>query len=555
MRARQFIPKTPILEQQLDEINMSPGALKQFAQTHPLAQQITAGFELELCFTDIGRPQGYGGIEDERINRYWDLETIQDLFSEYTSRRDRGYSRMEEDYQTAYFEKVADNVDPDEVERLARAKARDDIDSDTVDERVQAVLADNPDADEDEVRKQVIEEIVDANWSDHEYEAHEEAEEDVRNELDYDFGEWLWANHNYLSDVAAEYDLGVPFEDEDSYDDTPYDTDQMEDAARRLRQYTDMRVRVSSSYHSVQRLPGLIIIEPDGSIEPDDSDEAAAEIITPPLPLAETLELFAKVRDWAEEYGGYTNSSTGLHFNISSPDMSQFDYVKMVLLLGDQHLLGLFDREYNSYCKSAIGKIISEMRRQHYQGEGQMDRVLAERVMEVLKSHTYRLAQEFIQDAIKSWGNTFTTDKYTSLNWKGDYMEVRALGGPKIMTDPQLTLNAIYRVIRVWASAVDPKLDREEYLKKLYAMTQRGVENTQVGNKISVSQIISRYMTGDRSNLDLLVAELRKQIAQSAQQRDLAKVRGQHKPLLPEPNPQMNLDLRDRPGPVANQET
>lgn len=122
MRARQFIPKTPILEQQLDEINMSPGALKQFAQTHPLAQQITAGFELELCFANIGRPQGYGGIEDERINRYWDLETIQDLFSEYTSRRDRGYSRMEEDYQTAYFEKVADSIDAYEVEQLARAK-------------------------------------------------------------------------------------------------------------------------------------------------------------------------------------------------------------------------------------------------------------------------------------------------------------------------------------------------------------------------------------------------------------------------------------------------
>jgi hypothetical protein len=555
MRARQFIPKTPILEQQLDEINMSPGALKQFAQTHPLAQQITAGFELELCFANIGRPQEYGGVEDQRINRYWDLETIQDLFSEYTSRGDRGYRRMEEDYQEAYFEKVYDNIDPDEVEELARSKARDDIDSDTVDERVQAVLADDPDADEDAVRKQVIEEIVDANWSDHQDEAHEEVEEQVRDNLDYDFGEWLWDNYNYLSNVAARYNLGVVFEDEDSDDDTPYDTDQMEDAARRLRQYTDMRVRVSSSYHSVQRLPGLIIIEPDGSIEPDDSDEAAAEIITPPLPLAETLELFAKVRDWAEEYGGYTNSSTGLHFNISSPDMSQFDYVKMVLLLGDQHLLGLFDREYNSYCKSAIGKIISEMRRQHYQGEGQMDRVLAERVMEVLKSHTYRLAQEFIQDAIKSWGNTFTTDKYTSLNWKGDYMEVRALGGPKIMTDPQLTLNAIYRVIRVWASAVDPQLDREEYLKKLYVMTQRGVENTQVGNKISVSQIISRYMTGDRSNLDLLVAELRKQIAQSAQQRDLAKVRGQHKPLLPEPNPQMNLDLRDRPSPAPNQET
>ena len=535
---------------------MSPGALKQFAQTHPLAQQITAGFELELCFTDIGRPQGYGGVEDQRINRYWDLETIQDLFSDYTSPHERGYRRMEEDYLEAYFEKVADNIDEDAVEELARAKARDDIDSDTVDERVKELLDADPDADEDEVREQVIEKIVDANWLDHDDEAREEVEEDVRNELDYDFGEWLWANHNYLSNVAARYDLGVPFEDEYlDYDDTPYDTDQMEDAARRLRHYTDMPVRVSTSYHSAKRQPGLIIIEPDGSIEPDDSDQAAAEIITPPLPLAETLELFAKVRDWAEEYGGYTNDSTGLHFNISSPDMSQFDYVKMVLLLGDQHLLGLFDREYNSYCRSAIGKIMSEMRRQHPQGQGQMDRVLAESVMEVLKSHTYRLAQEFIQDAIKSWGNTFTTDKYTSLNWKGDYMEVRALGGPKIMTDPQLTLNAIYRVIRVWASAVDPRLDREEYLKKLYVMTQRGVENTQVGNKISVSQIISRYMTGDRSNLDLLVAELRKQIAQSAQQRDLAKMRGQHKPLLPEPNPQMNLDLRDRPGPAPNQET
>ena len=543
MRARQFTQNV-IGEQRLDEINMSPSSLKQFATTHPITQQITAGFELELCFSDLNKPEIYRGMEDTRLNRFWDLDTLKELFSDYVSYNDRGYRRMEEDYQEAYFEKVSDNVDLDEVERLAREKARDDIDSDTVEERVKELLDADPDADEDEVREKVIEEIVDANWSDHEDEAREEAEEDVRNELDYSFGQWLWDNNNYLSDVSYTYELGVPFDDDSNDNDMPYDMDTMADAGTRLRQLTDIPVTVGWSYHNVQRRPGVIIIEPDSSIEPDHSGESAAEIITPPLPLAETIALFAKVRDWAEEYGGYTNSSTGLHFNISSPDLSEFDYVKMVLLLGDKHLLQQFRREYNSYCSSALGRILSEMRRQHYQGQGQMDQVLAERVMAALKSHTYRLAQELIKEAIKGFGEKFVTDKYVSLNWKGSYMEVRALGGPKIMDDPQLVLNSIYRVVRVWASAVDPKLDREEYLKKLYVMTQLGVENTQVGNKISVSQIIARYMTGDRSNLDLLVAELRKQIAHSAQQRELAKVRGQHKPLLPQPTPQMNLDLQ-----------
>ena len=294
MRAHEFSSST----KKLDEIKMSPGSLKQFAKTNDLAQRVIVGFELEMCFGNIGTGSGGYGLEDERVMRSMDLDDLITMFRDHVGRSHRGYQRMEDAYMGAYFEKVNDNIDEDSVEELAREKARDDIDPDYVDERVKAILNDDPDLDEDAVREAVIENILDANWRDHEDEARGEVEEEVRDNLDYSFGDWLYENYDWLSEVAYSYDLEVPFEDDDDASEA-FDSYAMETAADDLAEMTGLQVDIGSGYHSVSRRPNIIVIEADSSIEPDRGD-AAAEVITPPLPLADALELLKNVIAWAK---------------------------------------------------------------------------------------------------------------------------------------------------------------------------------------------------------------------------------------------------------------
>lgn len=541
MRARQFTKKLP---QQLDEIKMAPGTLRQFAETHPIAKEITAGFELELCFKNIGSSGGYG-LEDDSINRFMSMEDLQEMFSDYVSRRDRGWARMEDAYMEAYNEKVYEELSDSDIEQRARDQAAEALDREAIEARAQELAGEGEDP--EDYLEQAEEELVDASWEEYRDDAEEEILDEIRENLDYDFSEWLYYNYDYLSQVADAFELEVYFTDSD--DSLPFNESEMDEAAEQLSADTGMTYRISDGYHGVRR-GDYMIIEPDSSIEPDDGNHAAAEVVSPPMPLKDALAVYRRTVLWAKKYGGYTNDSTGLHFNISSPNLENFDYLKMALLLGDQYLLQQFERQYNSYCKSALRKIMSELSLETEVKPGQYV-IKAQQILDALRSHTYDLAKVIATNAIKTWtpsDNQWSTEKYISLHWKGNYMEVRSAGGPKIMEEPETAINAIYRIVRVWASAVDPKLDREEYLKKLYKMTEGVTERTLPGNKgITVSQIISAYMSGDKSNVEGLVQIYRSQLEKSQQKRQSDKLVGQPVSRLPQPNPQMNLNFNPPP--------
>ena len=74
------------------------------------------------------------------------------------------------------------------------------------------------------------------------------------------------------------------------------------------------------------------------------------------MPVDEMFSDMDKIVNWAENYGCYTNSSTGLHMNISVPDMStaKLDFVKLALLMGDEYVLEKFERMGNYFAKSAM---------------------------------------------------------------------------------------------------------------------------------------------------------------------------------------------------------
>lgn len=484
----------------LTEVNMSPSALKTFAETNPAAQNITAGFELELCFSGIGT--GSYGIQDEGVRDIYDIDDLRDLFRDHVSRRDPGYARMDNDYMEAWYDRINDWIDSyGRVEDRARDLAGQDLGRSEIQDRADSLLAlaDDEDADPDEYFAQAEEQLVDETWESFQDAAREELEEEARDEIDFSFNDWLRRNYSSLSSLAWDYDLAVPFVDDDG---EAFSESDMEQAAAYLEEETGLQVRVSGSYHGVRRGP-YIIIEPDSSIQPDSGD-AGAEVVTPPLPLPQTLKLFGEVVAWAKSQGGYTNGSTGLHFNISSPDMERFDYLKMALLLGDEYLLKQFGRLYNSYTRSALDKIRASL-------YGDSTNTRAMQIMQSLRDHTHATAQQLMTEWFRNPRGI--SDKYTSLHWTGDYMEVRSLGGQDVLAHPDQALQGIYRIVRVWASAIDPELDRQDYLKKLYQMSEKALsqKTAPAGQQVALGEVLARYIAGDKAAAQELLQKFRQQ--------------------------------------------
>ena len=74
--------------------------------------------------------------------------------------------------------------------------------------------------------------------------------------------------------------------------------------------------------------------------------EKGLEFVAPPQDIEKMLQDLPRIQKWAEKKKVTTNSSTGLHMNVSVPNYSlrNLDYVKLAVLLGDNHVLEKFGR-------------------------------------------------------------------------------------------------------------------------------------------------------------------------------------------------------------------
>jgi hypothetical protein len=184
------------------------------------------------------------------------------------------------------------------------------------------------------------------------------------------------------------------------------------------------------------------------------------------MPVNDMLADLDKTVKWAGQAGCYTNDSTGLHINVSVPgteNSENIDYVKLALLLGDNYILEQFGRAGNTYCKSGMA-IIKERVVQRPED--------AQVLLEKMRNGLDAMASKLIHS-----GNT---QKFTSINMKGGYVEFRSPGGDwlgEYVTGEGKIENALLRFVVALDAAVKPDLYKQEYLKKLYAMLQPKGEN------------------------------------------------------------------------------
>lgn len=197
---------------------------------------------------------------------------------------------------------------------------------------------------------------------------------------------------------------------------------------------------------------GYYDVETDSSVVVDDEyNEIGLEIknAIPLLSLEETIYDFTTMVDFISNHG-YLNDSTGLHINVSTKNFNKdkVDYIKLVLLLGDEYILEKFSRLGNSYTTSSLDRL----NRQTEENER----------IKILNSLQEKL-NDFAGDII----NLGMDEKYVSVNLQGNRVEFRSPGGDWIDNEKQV-IDTITRFIVVLDAAIDPNKYKEEYAKKLY---------------------------------------------------------------------------------------
>lgn len=490
MRYNQIKPQ--LSEEILDEVKMSPSALQKFANS-PEAEGMLVGIEFEMSVPGVEDVDDdpnweYDYDQDERARS---IDDIIDFFrnGEFSNMGSRAADAARSEMYEQYEEWLSDQVrDSSQLQDLIREKLADYIDPILFEDQAREELGD--DADDDAVQsraKELAEESIDEHMTDQDGEywdqayddAYDEAMGDWRNDGDFDEEAWLSdIGVDSMSDAEREWSFDWPH---------MYDTNEGngggEDLDSLAADFSEAmggaRVNTSSGYHGAQRDGSSWIIEPDGSIDADRGD-AGLEFVSPPMPLKQGLDTLKQFYAWAKERGCTTNDSTGLHMNISVPDMSTetLDYVKLALFMGDEHVLKQFGRQYNSYCSSAMGKIRQRIRPEE-----------VSTILNTVKQNLNSLASKIIHSGI--------TEKYTSINTRGKYVEFRGPGGDYLDRDPLELVNTALRLALSLRIATNPESYKQEYAKKLYKLVEQSP-----GADDSIT-LFSKYAVGELSKEEL----------------------------------------------------
>ena len=457
MRAEDFTT-------QLNEINMSPSALSAAAAKI----DATVGMEFEMVIP------GVGNVEDSEPEpdygedrRFTGLDDIEDFFAEgnsgYTVRRVLSDIRAEINDSDEY-EELSEEAWDDEKETVIREfivdKYGKDVRQDIIDKQTE--LTPGFGMNDEEFRATVtkkfnaaIDDLVDNALEDPDVDYMDAKEQWLQNwepdDLDALAVEYL-NNKGLLlmSDIEQIYGLTWPHYTEGGNAD-----EIISSVAGDFAQAVKTKYVYSTAYHGADRQPNRYVVEPDSSIDTNDSDDAGLEFVSPPMSIEKMIQDLKNVYAWANRVDAYTNKSTGLHINIGLPNYSidKLDYIKLAILVGDRYVLEQFGRISNRYATSAMTKIADKISSRAEE---------LPNILDMLRRGMEQMASKII--------HTGFTDKYTSINTKSGYIEFRSPGGDWLDQDVNKIINTLLRFVVALDAAMDPEKYRQEYLKKFYSL-------------------------------------------------------------------------------------
>jgi hypothetical protein len=433
MRFYEFIK-----EQLLSELAMTPKALDMLASKI----DAIAGIEFEMYVPDISDgdnsdPEMVKDYdEDERVRSF---DRVIHFFDDRDYNTASGIRKLEaamrEDYDNWVSSQVSEYWDTHKTDVIGNY-LRDVVHVE----------------DEDEIAQRLDAATTEKNSNSDYIEANNSYNEDPMRYMEDDItiDTWVHDEFDYMSGIERAYNIEwphwIPLEDDSS--------GSIDSIADEFEKVISRKVNRETTYHAARRDGKSWIVEPDSSLDsPNSTEDMGLEFISPPLPVEEMLEDLETVRIWAKDYGCYTNESTGLHMNISIKNAArtEVDYVKLAILLGDNHIIEEFSREGNRYCAASINTVMSNVTNNPAQATALLDK------MRVGLSH---IASKAIHSGI--------TDKYTSIHPQEGYIEFRAPGGDWLNANYDKLKNTMLRMVVALDASMDPVKYRKEYLTKLY---------------------------------------------------------------------------------------
>ena len=453
-----------IKEEDLLEVDMGSGALRSWAKS-PEAQGVNAGFELELILPDT---ENADDADDEAdMDADEPIGTLDQIVDFYDGPNGMGSWTSSQPVDEEFFrEKIIEDLMDyeamlvmdkmsDEEYDLVRAKLEGDENFESLDD------AEKSDRIEEEVAEQ-------GNiW--------EEVQEEVQEEIQ---GSITWAqfwereNIEAMSDLLNKYDLYWPYTSGGEGG-----SKELNEWAEEISAITGKGTNVSYQYHGGDKEQGKYTLEPDSSITADENQDAGIELVSPVMPLGEAVADLEKLMKWADDNDVYTNSTTGLHMNISVPQGNDIDYTKLVLFSGDKYILNKYDRLSNSYANSALGQMEARA--------AQLAPERAAQAMQKMKDNLEDAAEEYVRAGTGQ-------AKYTSMHIKDGYIEFRGPGGMYTNKDVSEITDTMLRFARAMTIAADPQAYRQEYQKKLYKTLSKSESSER-----TISSLFADFQSGD----------------------------------------------------------
>ena len=458
---------------ELDEVVMSPNALKTWVrQNADILAGVKIGFEAEMCVPDLTRSSDDDDAEhepdysdDEEISNYNWQSDIKRWFQEHDADGMNGRNEVE-----GAIDQCQSEIDDWISDQMSFSES----------EIKEVISSNNPDFSDEEV-----EESFDN--QDGEYDtAVEELQQSVYE--NFEFSDWGRGNRcRKMSDFVSKYDLIWPvYQSSGGSGGGEMSYSELADSWTETSGYTST---ASTRYHSAKRQPDLWIFEPDSSIEPDYSDDEGVELVSPPMPFGQGIAALAKFFQWAPSVNAYANQSCGFHIGVSLPPEVQqaIDPVKLLLFLGDEHVLAEFGRSFNTYTKSSMKSLRQRIQQWISQNYSTPQDGLA-----FIKSTLADPAQSVLPQMARRG------DHYVSVNIKDNYIEFRSAGGDYFEKQQEI-FNTVMRYVRAMTIASDPQAEKQEYLKKLYKLLAGSIQ--QPDNPMGA---FMRYSAGQITRDELL---------------------------------------------------
>jgi hypothetical protein len=243
-------------------------------------------------------------------------------------------------------------------------------------------------------------------------------------------------------------------DDDDDYDYYEYDYRGASNVlAPALERTFGVKVNVFDEYHQSRKNLTDWYVEPDGSLEPKDGKDGAAEVVTPPLNAVKAIEALKGFYGIAKDLKLYTNKSTGIHINVSIPE--KIDVLKLAIFLGDQYVLKAFGRENNNYARSAIKHLQKGI---SYDSEKVLKQKKIAKKGGTVTGLDFKMLAQLAKDA--------TDDHEASISNNGKYISFRHAGGD-YLADYSKIAHTVGRFIRAMVIAADSEAYKKEYLTKL----------------------------------------------------------------------------------------